>query len=118
MKPFNLERALAGDPVVTRGGRPVTQLTIFKDVDQDPLVGMLDRSIRNWKITGRYLDGYEHPYDLFMTSTKRGGWMNIYPNAANHKNIAYGGEICESKEIAMSHAGADGIACVYVEWEE
>lgn len=30
LKPFDLEKALAGEPVVTRQGEEVTQLTLFK----------------------------------------------------------------------------------------
>lgn len=45
MKPFDLEKALSGAPVVTWEGKEVTQLTLF-DIDESlssyPLVGVIE----------------------------------------------------------------------------
>ena len=117
MKPFNLERALAGDPVVTRDGRPVTQLASFKAKGQNTLYGVIDGYVGSWTPEGRWSVDVELPNDLFMAPTKRGGWMNVYTRGNDHY-VARGGDIYESEERADKHAVPKRIACVYVEWEE
>ena len=66
MKPFNLERALAGDPVVTRAGEPVTQLTVFDADEMDYIYGVVNREVLSWNDSGQYYFGQENDYDLFM----------------------------------------------------
>lgn len=79
MKPFNLEQALAGEPVVTRAGKPVTQLTKFDSNDSAmPLRGVTENKIQAWSSVGLYSSG-ESRYDLFMATKKRTVWVNIYP---------------------------------------
>jgi hypothetical protein len=79
-KPFDLERALAGDPVVTRDGRPVTQLTHFKDVanGHDSLCGVVDGVICSWQEHGLYCLSGPSSTDLFMAPKKRTVWVNLY----------------------------------------
>ena len=51
MKKFNLERALAGDKVITREGETVTQLVCFEDLyvcSDDCLVGVVAGHIQQW----------------------------------------------------------------------
>lgn len=43
MKPFNLERALAGDAVITRDGREVTQLVKFDVESKYKLFGVVSK---------------------------------------------------------------------------
>lgn len=38
MIPFNLEKALAGDPVITREGKKVLEIKLFEKRTQDPVV--------------------------------------------------------------------------------
>ena len=66
MKPFNLERVLAGDPVVTRQGGPVTQLTVFDTDEMDCIYGVVNRKVLSWCDSGQYFFGQENSYDLFM----------------------------------------------------
>lgn len=82
-KPFDLERALAGDPVVTREGRPVTQLVKFKDANCDiyAVYGVVDDSVESWCVDGRYCaNSDECEYDIFMAPKKRTVWVNLYPD--------------------------------------
>lgn len=121
MKPFDLERALAGDPVVTRDGREVTQLTHFNVVDTtDPLVGVINGCLKSWKLKGTYFSEDGSPADLFMKSIRREGWINIYPKSGHsHYSVAVvGGDVYATKEIAQSFSGTNCIGCVRVEWEE
>jgi hypothetical protein len=88
-KPFDLERALAGDPVVTRNGRPVTQLVKF-DVGNviSPVCGVLGDNILTWRVDGRHFSNCGSTYDLFMAPKKRTVWVNLYPDSGA-RLIAY-----------------------------
>ena len=72
MRPFNLEAALAGAPVVTRDGREVTQLVMFDCHDNLPVAGVLDGIIHLWSIEGK---SGPYKFDLFMAPTKKTGWV-------------------------------------------
>jgi hypothetical protein len=66
--PFNLERALAGDPVVIRGGKEVTELTLFKGLATNyPLNGVINGALKNWTVEGKWLISEpDHSHDLYM----------------------------------------------------
>ena len=79
MKPFNLEEALDGKPVVTRDGRKVTHIT--KMPNNNFIVGIIEGvpQIPQWAVNGNFLnDHYTHPCDLFMFIEKKSVWVNIY----------------------------------------
>jgi hypothetical protein len=80
MKPFNLEKALAGSPVVTRNGLEVTELKLFKDsITRTPLVGCVLGYLHQYTIDGVYsLDGSENPLDLFMVPVKKKFYVTLY----------------------------------------
>ena len=77
MREFNLEQALAGHPVCTRDGRPVTQLVKF-DVNEGYLLcGVIDGEFYRWGDDGTWgMDAL----DLFMAPTKKTGWVARYNN--------------------------------------
>ena len=79
MKPFDLEEALAGEPVVTRDGRKVTHIT--KIPNHNFIVGIIEdvKQIPQWASSGNFLnDHYTHPCDLFMYIEKKSVWLNVY----------------------------------------
>lgn len=80
-KPFDLLKALAGDPVVTRKGIPVNNLHLFKDKDIDqPLCGIIKDQIEitAWNVCGQFLQVIGgHDYDLFMVETTRKLWIAV-----------------------------------------
>jgi hypothetical protein len=80
MEKFNLERALAGEPVITRDGREVTRLVKFEaDREGYPLMGVLDENVRSWTIDGRFATFSENsPKDLFMKPKENAIWVNVY----------------------------------------
>jgi hypothetical protein len=79
MKPFNLQEALAGKPVVTRDGRPATHLVSFPQAETYTVVAAIDSWLNTFTNTGKYINNEEeHGQDLFMASTKKTGWVNIY----------------------------------------
>jgi hypothetical protein len=81
MEKFNLERALAGEPVITRDGKEVTQLVYFKDViNKDCVYGVLGNQITTWCIDGKFFhdDPNEFKADLFMKPKENAIWVNVY----------------------------------------
>jgi hypothetical protein len=55
MKPFDLKAALAGAPVVTVSGMPVTSLHLFEGVHQtNALFGVCDGGVESWSDDGRF----------------------------------------------------------------
>ena len=70
LKPFNLEEALNGAPLVTRDGRKVTHLHYFKDATHSPfkLFAVIENGLHAFKDDGSYgsffTNGNEK--DLFM----------------------------------------------------
>lgn len=79
MKPFNLEQALAGQPVCTRDGREVTQLVKFDVISAFNIGGVLDRDFHRWKQDGAF-DCFRCEHDLFMAPIKKTGWVARYGN--------------------------------------
>lgn len=71
MKPFDLEAAINGAPVVTRDGREVKQLTYFVCDNPEALVGVVGDTLRRWYNNGSYIDYIDDsPFDLFMAPQK------------------------------------------------
>lgn len=79
--PFDLQRALAGDKVVTRDGREVTQLQKFDCDSEYCLVGIFEGQIESWTHTGRYIENKkELSLNLFMAPKTVKRWVNFYKN--------------------------------------
>jgi len=81
MKAFNLERALAGEPVITRNGKKVTQLHLFKSATLiQPLHGIIegDEDVLSWTTHGIYNIFRETSWDLFMAKERKSIWINVY----------------------------------------
>lgn len=113
MKPFNLERALAGDPVVTRGGwKALKILDSGLDIHMRYIALFEDGSTETYDEHGRYFGTDEEAYiDLFMAPKKRKVWVNFY--------AAGGADWFETEELAKSKSSKYYIAiAVPVEIEE
>jgi len=81
MDKFDLEKALAGDKVVTRDGREVTQFHVFNHTNDPILYGYdVDNDhVEQWFVAGNYHKGTnECGGDLFMAPKKLSGFINIY----------------------------------------
>jgi hypothetical protein len=72
MKPFNLQQALAGAPVVTRDGRKVEELHYFKNVTKGdfPIVGVIDGRLESFTESGNFNVSNISESDLFMAPVK------------------------------------------------
>lgn len=107
MREFNLHEALSGKPVVTRDGREVTELKIFKGIDNDnpSLVGVLNNGISVWFKNGRYFEEGVNPHDLFMESEKITKWVNVF----RHKilNYSFDSYAYDSESSAKNHVSSN-----------
>lgn len=77
MKPFNLERALAGDPVVTREGCKVCLISVL--IPYKKIYGLINNidSPFYWNLDGKFCIGGSNKEDLFMESKKKKLWIAI-----------------------------------------
>jgi hypothetical protein len=121
MKPFDLDAALSGAPVVTRDGREVTQLTKFDVRGLWSLIGVIDREIHRWTVygTSSYPEAAgEGINTLLMAPVKKTGWVARYGVHAAWANvIRISEEAYESEEEAKyRHPCADGYH--KIEWDE
>jgi hypothetical protein len=90
MKPFNLERALAGEPVITRNGKKVTELYLFKNAKIiQPLYGTIedDEDVFSWTTNGIYNPTKNTSFDLFMAPESKFLWINLWQQL--HENGNY-----------------------------
>jgi hypothetical protein len=124
MKPFNLEAALRGEPVVTRDGRLVKIAGYNPNAfDNATVLGWVGREYSCWYSNGTYLQNAGHKLDLFMApkpKVKREGWVKIAPDM-DSKTIHHGHQILTSypyftKELC-DESGFEGITA-RIEWEE
>jgi len=111
MKPFDMDKALKGDKVVTRRGEEVQQFT-WLDCKRKSIVGVIDDELFTWYEDGTFLENEDSIFDLFMGSVKHEGWINIYEG----RKI---GAMHDSEQIAKSEQrqGEEVLATVKVEWE-
>ena len=77
MKPFNLEQALTGAPVITRDGTKVIHLFIVPEENPEHrLFAVLkDGVIITLHEDGKYYDHKDYYLDLFMAPTKKEGYI-------------------------------------------
>ena len=106
MEKFNLERALAGEPVITRDGREVTQLVKFDAPGANyALRGVSDGEIRSWTTDGRFSTFSENsPKDLFMKPKENAIWVNVYKEIDG--SLYVGRDSFYSEVDAKSEGGA------------
>jgi hypothetical protein len=82
MEPFNLEKAKAGDPVITRDGHRV-KIYIFDAIKPDyPLVGVVFEAdnhleLTEWTAEGCYYDDEPSNNDLFMGTVEHTGYIIV-----------------------------------------
>ena len=122
MKPFDLQKALAGEPVVTRDGREVTQVTSFNAKSAFCLAAVVDGAIVNFTWNGKHSLSSESNHDLFMVAktVKKEGWVNVYTPDVGYTQVARTSHVYETEREARSSIVPLGIyiATVKIEWEE
>jgi len=117
LKPFNLERALAGDPVVTGDGKNVSQLHMFNCEDPFCLYGVISGETlpSAFKVDGSWgVQKYEVDKNLFMAPVKKEGWVNL----SSSNDVYCNNCIYKTKEEAFVNKLINYIDTVKIEWEE
>ena len=129
MKEFNLEEYLK-DPsqkVVTRDGRAVRIICTDAKSDE-PIIALVYNNIRDeenvytYNRDGRFYKDNDSCLDLFFTSTKREGWINVFDNFPKENHDYYCDKIYKTKEDAEKDAKKYNIdnyvTTTKIEWEE
>jgi hypothetical protein len=102
MKPFNLEEALAGKPVVTRDGRKVTAIYHFTESKSNfSVIAHIEKSygVDTFTVNGKWEDGIGlNERDLFMDTTYK--YFNVYYKGTD----AWCGTFCDTPEQAKERA--------------
>ena len=81
---FDIDRALAGDKVITRDGGEVNQFFVIHTDNGPTLTGYIvdSNTIETWDIYGGYYGVLnECDDDLFMAPKTLSGFVNVYPNS-------------------------------------
>lgn len=117
MKPFDLEAAKNGAPVVTRKGFPVRIICFDRKQQEYPLIALILYPSGEEAVvvyTGMGLSGPKD-FDLFMAPVKREGWINLYQFGVNLR----GGLVYKNRELAIKDVDDEAlVATVRIEWEE
>ena len=81
MKPFNLEAAKAGAPIVTRDGRPAKFIAHVAEAHPNQrLLVLVDGDVHIRFDNGQFDSSSDvmSDHDLFMAPVKRTVWVNLY----------------------------------------
>ena len=120
MKPFNLEAAKAGQPVVTRDGRPARYLGEVNYPDTPYVFAVptaLYDDVIKYSDVGK-LDRFMNALDLFMAPVKKSGWINLYGVGAKYPAITHIKPTREAAVTVAERAKLKLVATLPIEWEE
>lgn len=88
MKPFDLEAAKRGEPIVTLDGSPVKFIAHVPEANiYSRLVVMLNGGIESYCVDGSYRPSCKSTCDLFMAPRKRTVWINPYADGICDKYL-------------------------------
>lgn len=89
MRPFDLEAAKLGEPLVTRDGRPAKFIGHSDEAKDQAIAAAINGEIETFTKNGGWWsdDAPHHPNDLFMAPRKVTYWLNIY--AAPYVSYCY-----------------------------
>lgn len=121
MKPFDLEKAKAGHPVVTRDGRRARIICLDRLHERYTIVALVQQldgteDEKTYAADGRYCYG-ESSFDLFLAPDKKECWVNFNKTPDKPFGFGIGGKYA-TKEDADDMASPNRVACVHIEWEE
>lgn len=78
-KPFDLQKAMAGEPVVTRDGRSYKFGAYNPEADKGfELIGWISGIGKLHYSSGKYRSSYETDSDLFMAAKTQKVWVNLW----------------------------------------
>lgn len=124
LKLFNLDRALAGDKVISRDGsiKPYDFKCWSQDTLEKSLFGYFSGEILSFYSDGSH-EGYgiESNFDLFMAPIKKQGWVNVYLNTLT-RELSSSRCSYETKQSSIYNCFETEsfklIDTVMIEWEE
>jgi len=118
MREFNLEEALAGAPVQTRDGRPVTQLVKFNfSFGPVRLAGVIDdHRVGVWLADGLDCTFGDSPSDLLMAPVKKTGWVARF--RYGHCSGSYVDGVIYGSEEDVKAAEPNALSYHEISWEE
>ena len=92
MKPFNLELALQGHPVITRSGVEVKQFIVWDIEGEFKLHANVNGIIKIYKTDGKFdlFGTYEYPEDLFMADHEPLTYKKLSIGKNHNTNIYLG----------------------------
>lgn len=112
MKPFDLEKALAGERVVTRSGLPVPEVKLFTTVPyhNPTLACVIQGNVVMLHRDGRFgrQSSSDHPWDLFMAPVTR--FVNVYQLGNEKPHM--GRKVYETREEAIAGSKATSYKCI------
>lgn len=117
-KPFNLEAALAGEPVETRDGKKVTELYYLKThTGPSPVIAVVEGALYCYYTDGKWWASSVSGRDLVMTSTKHQVWHGVFKQGDSiGVTGAYRDKTTVDEVLNKAHAEVIQIYCT--EWEE
>jgi len=86
MKPFNLQDALAGKPVITRDGKKVFEIVHLSSMKNERnILAIFENDCMLYRHDGTCMLnlGDSHSSDLFMAAEKKSIWINIFESIEN-----------------------------------
>ena len=118
MKPFDLEQAKAGAPVITRDGRKARILSFDLCNRYYPLAAAFndsggDEGVDSLTNEGKCFADKDSANDLFMAPVKREGWINIYPNDSTGVAIHPSRSLADKSDVHKVR-----VDCIHIEWWE
>lgn len=120
--PFDISRALAGDPIQTREGKEVKFIAYVPEANVGSQVLFLrKKTVLGARLNGWRAENYESDDDLFMVPKKVERWLNIYQSPSG---ITVGSFPHPSHEAADNLAKESAsihhnrIACIKIEFTE
>ena len=125
MKPFNLEEYLANPTrkVVTREGKPARIICTDAKFEKYPLVALITKKdgqefIAIFDTLGKYHCKHYSYLDLFFTTEKHEGWINLYENEDGISWISP--NYFTSKKAAEEEGKTRtcSVTTIKIEWEE
>jgi len=120
LKPFDLEAAKAGKPIVCQDGTPAKFIAYVPDGFTDEKLAIL----RNGKIVGHaenggiFYNSSGYSSDLFMAPEKRKVWVNIIENTVTLDREMNGPWPLKEDAAIFNIKPWKRIACIEVEFTE
>ena len=127
-KPFDLEAAKAGAPVMTRDGRPARILAFDVKSEEYPIVAVVPthdgkyESVEVYTKNGKYNnDEYddiknECDYDLVMAPVKHRAWVNVHKIGSQY--VLTSNFATEESAVQQGQNSDTYITTVSIDWEE